>query len=79
MLLDEPSLGLAPIMVMEVANISAEINKQGVAIILVEQNVGLAFKLAQRAYVLETGSVALEGDTKELLGDQRVREKYLGI
>ncbi|MBC8459870.1 MAG: ABC transporter ATP-binding protein [Deltaproteobacteria bacterium] len=79
MLLDEPSLGLAPIMVMEVANIATEINKQGVGIILVEQNVGLAFRLAQRAYVLETGSIVLEGDTAELLNDQRVKEGYLGI
>lgn len=79
MLLDEPSLGLAPIMVMEVANIATEINKQGVGIILVEQNVGLAFRLAQRAYVLETGSIVLEGDTAKLLNDQRVKEGYLGI
>ena len=79
MLLDEPSLGLAPIMVMEVANIATEINKQGVGIILVEQNAILAFRLAQEAYVLETGSIVLEGDTAELLNDQRVKEGYLGI
>lgn len=79
MLLDEPSLGLAPLLVMEVANIATEINKQGVGIILVEQNAGLAFRLAQKAYVLETGSIVLEGDTAELLNDQRVKEKYLGI
>lgn len=79
MLLDEPSLGLAPIMVMEVANIATEINKQGVGIILVEQNAILAFRLAQEAYVLETGSIVLEGDTAELINDQRVKEGYLGI
>jgi branched-chain amino acid transport system ATP-binding protein len=79
MLLDEPSLGLAPLLVMEIANIATEINKQGVGIILVEQNAGLAFRLAQKAYVLETGSIVLEGDTAELLNDQRVKEKYLGI
>jgi len=79
MLLDEPSLGLAPLLVMEVGNIATEINKQGVGIILVEQNAGLAFRLAQKAYVLETGSIVLEGDTAELLNDQRVKEKYLGI
>ena len=79
MLLDEPSLGLAPLLVMEVANIATEINKQGVGIILVEQNAGMAFRLAQKAYVLETGSIVLEGDTAELLNDQRVKEKYLGI
>jgi branched-chain amino acid transport system ATP-binding protein len=79
MLLDEPSLGLAPLLVMEIANIATEINKQGVGIILVEQNAGLAFRLAQKAYVLETGSIVMEGDTAELLNDQRVKEKYLGI
>lgn len=79
MLLDEPSLGLAPLLVMEVGNIATEINKQGVGIILVEQNAGMAFRLAQKAYVLETGSIVLEGDTAELLNDQRVKEKYLGI
>jgi len=78
MLLDEPSLGLAPLLVM-VGNIATEINKQGVGIILVEQNAGMAFRLAQKAYVLETGSIVLEGDTAELLNDQRVKEKYLGI
>jgi len=79
MLLDEPSLGLAPLLVMEVGNIATEINKQGVGIILVEQNAGMAFRLAQKAYVLETGSIVLEGDTADLLNDQRVKEKYLGI
>ena len=79
MLLDEPSLGLAPLLVMEVGNIATEINKQGVGIILVEQNAGMAFRLAQKAYVLETGSIVMEGDTAELLNDQRVKEKYLGI
>jgi branched-chain amino acid transport system ATP-binding protein len=79
MLLDEPSLGLAPLLVMEIANIATEINKQGVGIILVEQNAVLAFRLAKKAYVLETGSIVLEGDTGELLNDQRVKEKYLGI
>jgi branched-chain amino acid transport system ATP-binding protein len=79
MLLDEPSLGLAPLLVMEVANIATEINKQGVGIILVEQNAAMAFRLAQKAYVLETGSIVLEGDTAKLLNDQRVKEKYLGI
>jgi branched-chain amino acid transport system ATP-binding protein len=79
MLLDEPSLGLAPLVVMEVTNIISEINKQGVGIILVEQNAVLAFRLAQKAYVLETGSIVLEGNTTELINDQRVKEKYLGI
>jgi len=79
MLLDEPSLGLAPIMVIEVASIITEINKQGVGIVLVEQNASLAFRLARKAYVLETGGIALEGDTAELVNDPRVKEGYLGI
>jgi len=79
MLLDEPSLGLSPIMVKEIADIATEINKQGVGIILVEQNAVMAFRLAQKAYVLETGSIVLEGDTAELLNDKRVKEGYLGI
>lgn len=79
MLLDEPSLGLAPLLVMEIGNIAVEINKQGVGIILVEQNAILAFRLAKKAYVLETGSIVLEGNTGELLNDQRIKEKYLGI
>lgn len=79
MLLDEPSLGLAPLMVQEIAKIVADINTQGVGIILVEQNAFLAFKLAQKAYVLETGSIILQGDSADLLNDQRVKEGYLGI
>lgn len=79
MLLDEPSLGLAPLMVAEIGSIVTEINKQGVGIILVEQNAVMAFRLAKKAYVLETGSIVLEGDTVELLNDQRVKEGYLGI
>ncbi len=79
MLLDEPSLGLAPLMVMEIANIVVEINRQNVGIILVEQNAVLAFRLAKKAYVLETGNIVLEGDTGELINDQRIKEKYLGI
>jgi branched-chain amino acid transport system ATP-binding protein len=79
MLLDEPSLGLAPLMVAEIGSIVTEINKQGVGIILVEQNAVMAFRLAKKAYVLETGSIVLEGDTAELLNDQRVKEGYLGI
>jgi branched-chain amino acid transport system ATP-binding protein len=79
MLLDEPSLGLAPLMVKEIAEIVIDINKQGVGIILVEQNAFLAFKLAEKAYVLETGSIVLQGNSADLLNDQRVKEGYLGI
>jgi branched-chain amino acid transport system ATP-binding protein len=66
-------------MVAEIGSIVTEINKQGVGIILVEQNAVMAFRLAKKAYVLETGSIVLEGDTAELLNDQRVKEGYLGI
>lgn len=79
MLLDEPSLGLSPMMVTEIAGIAIEINKQGVAIILVEQNARMALRLAQRGYVLETGSIILEGDSKDLINDERVKKGYLGI
>ncbi|MDY7034907.1 MAG: ABC transporter ATP-binding protein [Thermodesulfobacteriota bacterium] len=78
LLLDEPSLGLSPIMAQEIASVIAEINADGVTLILVEQNAGLALKLAQKGYVLETGRVALEGEAEDLLKDERVKKAYLG-
>ena len=78
LLLDEPSLGLSPIMAQEIASVIAEINADGVTLILVEQNAGLALKLAQKGYVLETGRVALEGKAEDLLKDERVKKAYLG-
>ena len=78
LLLDEPTLGLSPLMVKEVANIIADINQNGVSILLVEQNARLALKLANRGYVLETGSIALFGDSDKLLNDEHVKEAYLG-
>lgn len=78
MLLDEPSLGLSPLLVQEIAKIIREINSDGVSIILVEQNATMALRLAQKGYVLETGRVALEGQAKELLVDQHVKAAYLG-
>lgn len=79
LLLDEPSLGLAPIIVKEIFDIIVELNKQGTTIILVEQNANLALKIADRAYVLETGHIEMEGPAKEILNDNRVQELYLGM
>ena len=78
LLLDEPSLGLSPIMAQEIANVISEINAGGVTLILVEQNAGLALRLAHKGYVLETGRVVLEGEAKDLLQDERVKKAYLG-
>ena len=78
LMLDEPSLGLAPILVEEVFDIIREINAQGRTILLVEQNAYAALKIAHKAYVLETGSVVLSGPGAELLRDPRVRGAYLG-
>lgn len=78
LLLDEPSLGLAPLVVASIANIIKEINNEGVSIVLVEQNARMALKLARRAYVLETGKVALEGPSGALLADEHVKKVYLG-
>ena len=78
LLLDEPSMGLAPLMVQEIARIIIEIKNRGVPVVLVEQNAELALRLADYAYVLETGSVALEGPAKELHENDHVRRAYLG-
>ena len=78
-LMDEPSLGLSPIMQQEIAVIIKEVHAQGRTIVLVEQNARLALNLAQYGYVLETGEVALEGDAAELRDDDGVRHTYLGI
>ena len=79
LMLDEPSLGLAPLVVHEIARILKEINKQGVSVILVEQNAELALDLAHYAYVLETGRIALHGKGRELKDNDHVRKAYLGI
>jgi len=78
-LMDEPSLGLSPIMQQEIAVIIKEIHAQGRTIILVEQNARLALSLAQYGYVLETGEIALEGDAKKLRDDEGVQRTYLGM
>ena len=76
---DEPSLGLAPAVVAEVLRAIRALNRDGLTCLLVEQNVALSLKLAQRAYVLENGRIVLEGSGEELLGDARVRRAYLGM
>lgn len=79
LLLDEPSLGLAPVIVQEIARILVEINGAGVSIVLVEQNAELALELARHGYVLETGNIALEGEASSLMNNDHVRKAYLGI
>jgi len=78
LLLDEPSLGLAPLLVREIFRVMAELREHGTTILLVEQNARAALRIADRAYVLETGKVALEGTAQELLADERVQSAYLG-
>jgi branched-chain amino acid transport system ATP-binding protein len=79
LMLDEPSLGLAPLVVQEIARILTEINRKGVSVILVEQNAEIALNLAHYGYVLETGRIALHGKADELKDNEHVRKAYLGI
>ena len=78
MMMDEPSLGLAPLIVQGIFDIIKEINNQGVTILLVEQNANMALKIAHYAYVLETGTITREGTGQELLNDESIKEAYLG-
>ena len=78
LMLDEPSLGLAPLIVQQIFDIIKEINKTGVTILLIEQNANMALQVADLAYVLETGSIVLKGSGQELLNNESVREAYLG-
>ncbi|MEO0082978.1 MAG: ABC transporter ATP-binding protein [candidate division WOR-3 bacterium] len=78
LMLDEPSMGLSPILVSEIFSIIREINNQGTSILLVEQNANMALTVAHRAYVLETGSVILSGNACDVIQDKRVRSAYLG-
>jgi len=78
LLLDEPSLGLAPLMVREVGRIIQDINQQKVGIILVEQNAQMALRLAQKGYVLERGSIIMEGNASTLINNEHVKKAYLG-
>jgi branched-chain amino acid transport system ATP-binding protein len=78
LLLDEPSMGLAPIIVQDIFRTLREINKAGLTVFLVEQNVRQALKIADRAYVIETGRIVLQGSGRELLGNPKVQDAYLG-
>lgn len=78
MLLDEPSMGLAPLMMMSVFDVLKEINQRGTTILLVEQNARLALKFATRGYVLESGNLVLQGKSSELLANEEVKKAYLG-
>jgi branched-chain amino acid transport system ATP-binding protein len=78
LLMDEPSIGLSPLLVAELANIIRDINQEGISILLVEQNCRMALKLAKRAYILELGRIVLQGNAGELANDERIKEHYLG-
>ena len=78
LMMDEPSLGLAPLIVKEIFNIIEEINRQGVTILLIEQNANVSLKIAHKAYVMETGDITLEGTGSELLRNEEVKKAYLG-
>jgi branched-chain amino acid transport system ATP-binding protein len=79
MMLDEPSLGLAPLLVSKIFEIIAEINSQGTAILLIEQNVYHSLKISNRSYVLENGAIAISGTGEELLQNPHIRKTYLGL
>jgi len=78
LMLDEPSMGLAPVVVELIFETIQQLNKDGITILLVEQNAAMALQIANRGYVLETGNITLEGAAKELLSNEQVRKAYLG-
>ncbi len=78
-LMDEPSMGLSPLLVKEILSIIKLFHKKGITILLVEQNAKMALSIADRAYVLEVGRIAMSGDAKELMNDDRVKKAYLGL
>ncbi len=79
LVLDEPSLGLAPLLVQEVRDIIVEINKQGTSVLLIEQNANMALSIANYGYIMETGKMVMDGDPEKLLKDEDVKEFYLGL
>ncbi|HSM44547.1 MAG TPA: ATP-binding cassette domain-containing protein, partial [Acidimicrobiia bacterium] len=79
LILDEPSLGLAPLLVQEVRDIIVEINKQGTAVLLIEQNATMALSISHHGYVMETGKIVMDGSADKLLKDEDVKEFYLGL
>ena len=78
-LMDEPSMGLSPLLVKEIFHIIQEVHKQGITVLLVEQNAKMALYIADRAYVLETGHISMSGPAQELLNDEKVKKAYLGL
>lgn len=78
LLLDEPSIGLSPLMVGQIASIITTINRQGISVLLVEQNAAIALRLANRGYVIETGRIVLSGERNELLNNDKIKKAYLG-
>ena len=79
LVLDEPSLGLAPLLVQQVRDIIVDVNKAGVSILLIEQNANMALSIADYGYIMETGKVVMDGDPQKLLKDEDVQEFYLGL
>ena len=79
LMMDEPSMGLAPLLVEQIFDIIVELNKAGTTILLVEQNAQMALSIANRAYVLETGRIVMSGKAKDMLADDKVRKAYLGM
>ncbi|MDD6681780.1 MAG: ATP-binding cassette domain-containing protein, partial [Clostridiales bacterium] len=78
LMLDEPSMGLSPILVQEIFSIIKDVNRDGTTILLVEQNANMALSIANRAYVLETGKIVMEGNAADLMQNDDVRKAYLG-
>lgn len=79
LLMDEPSMGLSPILVKEIFDIIKDLHSQGITVLLVEQNAKMALSIADRAYVLENGRISLSGDARELMNDESVKKAYLGM
>ena len=79
LLMDEPSMGLSPLLVKEIFSIIKEVHKQGITVLLVEQNAKMALSISDRAYVLETGHISMSGGADELLNDEQVKKAYLGL
>ena len=79
LILDEPSLGLAPMLVQQIRDIVVDINKQGTSVLLIEQNASMALSIADYGYIMEVGKVVMDGDPRKLLDDEDVQEFYLGL
>lgn len=79
LILDEPSLGLAPLLVQQVKDVIVEINSEGVSVLLIEQNANMALSIAHHGYIMETGKMVMDGDPAKLLKDEDVQEFYLGL